>query len=246
MTDEQRAESSRHLRLGRQPRRRLAFQAQKSAVEGTGRGYSSYLDAVQASGQATAVAEAKMAGMNGALEALSGSIDTAKIAFGMAFLPVVEQVAEKLAELVNIFIGLDPQIQTVISAVVAGGAAFLAIGAAIGFIIGPLGAFLGLLAPVAAGILAIALPLALVAAALVALYVAYQTNFLGFADGVNAAVALLTTGFNNLILLVQNVATAFGEGGLGAALAVLGDAFTLAFQISRRRCRPACKLPLTR
>lgn len=203
----------------------ITFQAQKAAVEGTADGYSSLLDAVQPAGQATDVAEAKMAGMNGALEALAGSVETAQIAFGMAFLPVVEQVADKITDLVNVFLGLDPQIQTIISVVGAGAAAFLGIGSAIGFVIGPLGAFVGALAPVAAGVLAIAGPLALVVAGIAALYIAYQTNFLGFADGVNAALAGLTTAFGNFMLLIQNVATAFGEGGLGAALSVVGEAF---------------------
>lgn len=201
------------------------FQAQKAAVEGTGKGYAEYNAEVQAAGQATEVANAKMAGMNGALEQLGGSVETAKIAFGMAFLPVIEQVALKLTDLVNMFLTLPEPVQTVVSAVAAGAAAFLAIGSAIGFIIGPLGAFVGALAPVAVGIAAIAAPLALVVAGIAALYLAYTTNFLGFADGVNAALGGLTTAFNNFMLLVQNVAAAFGEGGLGAALAVVGEAF---------------------
>jgi TP901 family phage tail tape measure protein len=223
LTDEQRAVALETL-FGSDASRAAAilFDTQADAAAGAGKSLGEYIDAVQPAGQATDVANARMAGMNGALEALSGSIDTAKIAFGMAFLPVVETVAEKLAELVNIFIGLPPELQTVISVVGAGAAAFLAVGSAIGFIIGPLGAFLGALAPVAAGIAAIAAPLALVVAGLAALYVAYQTNFLGFADGVNAAAG-------NIIALVQNMAAAFGEGGLSGALAVLGDAFLLAF-----------------
>jgi TP901 family phage tail tape measure protein len=204
LTDQQRAEALETI-FGSDASRaaELTFQAQKAAVEGTGRGYDSYLEAVQASGQATTVANAKMKGMNGALEALSGSIDTAKIAFGMAFLPAVEAVAEGLASLVNLFIGLPPEIQTVISFVAAGAAAFLAVGAAVGFIIGPMGSFIALMKPVALAVAGISTPLLLVAAAIAALYVAYQTNFLGFADGVNAAAGAVMATFNNLVATVQ-------------------------------------------
>lgn len=208
----------------------ITFQAQKAAVEGTAAGYSDLLAAVQPAGQATEVANAKMAGMNGALEALSGSIDTAKIAFGMAFLPAVEMAAEGLAQLVNVFIGLPEPVQNVISFITAGAAAFLGIGSAVGFVVGPMGAFLAALAPLAGAIAAIAVPLALVVAALAALYVAYQTNFLGFADGVNTAVAGLQSAFAQISAGITDLVANFqslvasGMDPVSAAVAALSGA----------------------
>lgn len=210
LTDEQRAMAMETL-FGSDASRaaELTFQAQKAAVEGTGRALSDYIDAVQPAGQAQDVAAAKMAGMNGALEALSGSIDTAKIAFGSAFLPVIESVAEGLGALVNVFIGLPAPIQTVISVFGAGVAAFLAVGAAVGFIIGPLTT----MGPIISGLVGIvgtmAVPFLLVAAALAALYVAYQTNFLGFADGVNAVVGMVSAAIQGFIGVLTNLAGYF-------------------------------------
>jgi hypothetical protein len=196
----------------------ITFQAQKAAVEGTGEGYKSLLDAVQPAGQAVAVGAAKMAGMNGAIEQLSGSIDTAKIAFGAAFLPVVEQVALKLTDLVNVFTSLPQPIQQAIAFATAGAAGFLAIGSAIGFIIGPLGGFLGMLGPVAAGIAAIAAPLALVVAGLAALKIAYDQNLGGFADAVNAAASGITSALQPVIGIFQTLATQLASGDLSGAL----------------------------
>ena len=174
------------------------FQAQKAAVEGTGKGYADYNKEVQAAGQATDVANAKMDGMNGAIMALQGSIETAQIVIGMQFVGAIEAAAEFLSTLVNAFLALPEPVQTAIAGVAAGAAAFLAVGSAIGFIIGPLGAFVAALAPLAAGIVAIAAPLALVVAGIAALYVAYTTNFLGFADGVNAAVGTVVAAVQSL------------------------------------------------
>lgn len=194
LTDQQRAQYLETI-FGSDASRaaELMFQAQKSAAEGTGRGYDDYRAAVEASGQATDVAEAKMKGMNGAIEALKGSIETAQIVLGTTFVGAIEFAADALSTIVNTFLNLPGPVQTAIAGVTAGAAAFLAVGSAIGFIIGPLGAFTAALAPMAAGILAIAAPLALVTAAIAAFAIAYKTNFLGFGDAVDSVVAKVTT-----------------------------------------------------
>jgi TP901 family phage tail tape measure protein len=222
LTDEQRKVAEQAI-FGSDASRaaEITFQAQKAAVEGTGEGYKGLLDAVQPAGQATEVANARMAGMNGALESLSGSVDTAKIAFGSAFLPVVEQVADRLTNLVNVFIGLPAPVQQAIAFVVAGAAAFLAVGAAIGFVVGPAGAAVAALTPVALGIAAIAAPLALVVAGLAALKVAYDQNLGGFADAVNQAATDITQALQPILTVVAQVAQAFQTGGLQAAMSEL-------------------------
>ena len=194
LTDQQRAQALETI-FGSDASRaaELMFQAQKSAAEGTGKGYEDYRKAVEASGQATDVAEAKMAGMNGAIEALRGSIETAQIVIGTTFVGAVEFAADALSSIVNVFLNLPGPVQTAIAGVAAGAAAFLAVGSAVGFIIGPLGAFTAALVPMAAGIAAIAAPLLLVTAAIAAFAIAYKTNFLGFGDAVDSVVAKVTT-----------------------------------------------------
>lgn len=232
LTDEQRAMALETI-FGSDASRaaELTFQAQKNAVEGTGRGYQSYLDAVQPAGQATDVANAKMAGMKGAMDALGGSIETAQIVIGMAFVPAVEKAADILSMLVNVFLGLSPEIQTFIAIGAAAAAGFLAIGSAVGFLVGPLGATISAMAPLASGLLAVLGPIALVVAAIGALYVAYKTNFLGFADGVNAAVAKVQETFTNLKDFFENtLVPAFEEGGIVGALGAIKDGLIGTFQ----------------
>lgn len=194
LTDQQRAQYLETI-FGSDASRaaELMFQAQKAAAEGTGRGYDDYRAAVEASGQATDVAEAKMKGMNGAIEALKGSIETAQIVIGTTFVGAIEFAADALSGIVNTFLNLPGPIQTAIAGVAAGAAAFLAVGSAIGFIIGPLGAFTAALVPLAAGIAAIAAPLLLVTAAIAAFAIAYKTDFLGFGTAVDSVVAKVTT-----------------------------------------------------
>jgi hypothetical protein len=81
-----------------------------------------------------------MAGMNGALQALEGSLETASITFGMAFPPVFEQADDVISEPVIVFIGLPKPVRTVISFVTGGAVAFLTVGAAMGFVVGSRGA----------------------------------------------------------------------------------------------------------
>lgn len=219
LTDQQRAQYLETI-FGSDASRaaELMFQAQKAAAEGTGRGYDDYRAAVEASGQATDVAEAKMAGMNGAIEQLRGSIETAQIVLGTTFTGAVEAAANVLTSIVNIFLNLPGPVQTAIAGVAAGAAAFLAVGSAVGFMIGPLGAATAALAPVAAGIAAILIPLGLLVAGFVALKQAYDQNLGGFADAVNQAAADITSALQPVSDVIRDVAKAFEKGGLGAAI----------------------------
>lgn len=194
------------------------FQAQKAAVEGTGKGYADYNQEVQAAGQATDVANAKMSGMNGALLELQGSVETAQIVIGTTFVGAVEAAADILSGLVNIFLGLPGPVQTAIAGVAAGAAAFLAVGSAVGFMIGPLGAATAALAPVAAGIAAILIPLGLLVAGFVAIKQAYDQNLGGLADAVNSAASQVTAALQPVIGLFQTLAIQLGSGDFSGAL----------------------------
>lgn len=250
LTDEQRAMALETI-FGSDASRaaEITFQAQKAAVEGTGQGYAGYRAAVEASGQATDVANAKMAGMNGAIESLKGSLETAGIVIGSAFTPAIEAGADAVNNAISFFLNLPGPIQTLISVVIAATGGILALGAGIGLIMGPLGAMLSGVTALGGGIAAVVGPaaaaeggtlslsaafgailgpLALVVAAIAGLYVAYQTNFLGFADGVNFAVegikgALSALGplFTTVGDAINTFATAFTSGGLQAALDTL-------------------------
>lgn len=167
--------------------------------------------------------------LQGSMEALSGSVETVAIVFGSALIPAIRPIVEGLTELVNVFMGLPEPVQTAIAGVLAIAGAFLGVASAVAFVMGPLVAMAPTFTAIGIAVSAAAGPFLLVVAALAALYLAYQTNFLGFADGVNAAAALVQAGLGNLVLLAQNVAAAFGEGGLSAALGVLASAFQTAW-----------------
>jgi len=61
-------------------------------------GWKKYKGAVDESGQAAKMANARMSGTKGALEQLSGSIETAQIKLGKALAPAVQDVANGLAD----------------------------------------------------------------------------------------------------------------------------------------------------
>ena len=61
-------------------------------------GWKKYKGAVDETGQAAKMADARMSGTEGALEQLSGSIETAQIKLGKALAPAVQDVANGLAD----------------------------------------------------------------------------------------------------------------------------------------------------
>ena len=62
------------------------------------KGWEKYKGAVDQTGQAAKMADARMSGTKGALEQLSGSIETAQIKLGKALAPAVQDVANGLAK----------------------------------------------------------------------------------------------------------------------------------------------------
>jgi TP901 family phage tail tape measure protein len=144
-------------------------------------GFNDLNTAVTKTGIAADLANARMSGTAGAIEALKGSIDSVLIMLGDVLAPTIQSIANFLTEMTNRFAALDPDVQRFI-------VQFAAIAAAIGpvlFIVGKLIAVIG-------GIVAAINPATLVIA------------------GIVAAVALLAAGFvylwNNSEILRDTVA----------------------------------------
>lgn len=102
----------------------------------------------------------------------------AAAALGQMLLPYVLQGVQAITDLMTRFQALSPETQKYIMIAIGLAAA---LGPAI-FIIGSLATAIGFLAS----------PIGLVVVAIAGLMLAYQTNFLGFADGVNGAVSAMT------------------------------------------------------
>lgn len=153
--------------------------------------------------QATAAdqAKARMDNLKGALETLKGTVETAAILIGGQLTPYLQSLAEKAQGAVQWFNALSPAMQGNI----AKGAA-LAAGLLV--LVGALGMASTALGPLAAGFSLLTGPIGLVAAAIAGLYIAYQTNFLGFRDGVNAGIEFLKGKWPALQSAVETAASA--------------------------------------
>ncbi len=145
-------------------------------------GFNKLGAAVGQQGVAQELADARMSGTAGALEELSGSIETAVLAIGEALAPVVKTVAGFIKEIADRFQALSPQIQQ-------GIVIFAGLAAAIGpllIVAGMLATAIAALAsPVGAVIAIVVGVIAAIAALAAGLKYAYD-NFEGFRNVVNA------------------------------------------------------------
>lgn len=138
-------------------------------------GVSEMTKAVSEQGVAGEMAKAKMDNLNGAIEQLKGSIETAMIIIGSAFIPILRKMADGLTGALNWFLKLPKPVQKLVGYLAAGTAAFLALGAAVGIII-------GFLPVILTGLAAITAPILIIAAVVAALGLAWATNFMGIRD----------------------------------------------------------------
>jgi TP901 family phage tail tape measure protein len=74
-------------------------------------GIRKYIDASTKSGAASEMANARMSGLSGALEAMKGSIETAALSIGDSLSPAIKDVAGKIQNFANAFANLSPQMQ---------------------------------------------------------------------------------------------------------------------------------------
>lgn len=103
---------------------------QTEQAEAAGKGWEDYTAAMGEQGTASKAAETRMAGLSGALEELSGSIETAQIQFGEKLAPAIRIAAESLTSIVNAVGALPDPVQSAVVFTAAAAAAFLLLAAA--------------------------------------------------------------------------------------------------------------------
>lgn len=88
-----------------------------------------------------------------------------------------------------------------------------------------MGAIAGIVGGITAAIALLLSPIGLVVVAFAALFLAYQKNFLGFADGVNAVAKIALQAFNSIVDGIQALKAAFDTGGWAAVWDTITDSF---------------------
>lgn len=175
---------------------------------------------------------AAMAVLNGELTKAFGSAAAARIlsfvrgaiAGFQSFLGIIRTVAGVVRDALGGALGFIIDHFDVIGPIVAGAVAgFLAFSAVMGTVSAVAGVVAPILAAIAAqgGLVAAAIalitsPVLLVAAAFAALFLAYQKNFLRFADGVNAVVDAVVPKLQQFWEWIQRLRDAFSTGGWSA------------------------------
>jgi len=176
------------------------------------------------------VAAKRLDNVAGAIEQLKGSLETAAIVIGTAFLPVIRKVAEFITMLANKFSSLDPKWQKLIAFGAAAAAALLGVIAAlaaVGAVIAGVAASL-VAVKIAAIIGAIVVAVGLLIAAFTALWKrstafrsAVQTAF-GF---IKTVVATAIDNFKRLVEFIRTQIIPILQAGLKKAIDNLGPAF---------------------
>ena len=115
----------------------------RAAATFTKEGAKGFNDMATAMGKVTAadVAAEKMDNLEGSLEQLKGSLETARIIIGNIFLPALQKIVEGVTKVVNVFNNLPSPIQTAIGLIVGLGSVMsltLGIGIKLAFWLGPM------------------------------------------------------------------------------------------------------------
>jgi TP901 family phage tail tape measure protein len=155
---------------------------------------------VEKTGVANAMAEKRMNTLKGAIEQLKGSVETAMILFGSAFVPVLHKAAEALTGLVNWISNVPAPLQKFIGIAAAAVAGVLGLGAAFS-------ALAGFLAPAIAGVMALLSPIVLVVAAVVGLYLAWKKNLFGIQDATRSVTKPIIDFFSQLVSYFKEVSS---------------------------------------
>jgi TP901 family phage tail tape measure protein len=204
-----------------------AADVMNEAIKKGGNGLRQYQSDLEANGQAATQAAIRQDNLRGALENLSGSVQTAAIALGTPFLGPLQDAAKALTDLVNVFIGLPPEVQAGIAGFAAlasalllvTGGAITAAGAILRF--GPaFAAAASAAAPFLVAMLAIGAAIGLG-------ILAYKTDFMGFGRAVDATLARVTKAvdaFGKAFETVFNADRASGMNVLSSAIDAFGNA----------------------
>jgi len=148
-------------------------------AEGT-EGWTGMETAIAGAATAQEVAAAKMGGLNGIMEQLSGSVETLMIKLGTTLMPVIKELVEEhVIPFLDSLSGLNPEMLKwglIIAGVAAAAGPLLVI---LGTLISAIGAIGGVIAAIGAPVL---LLIAGIVAAVVGLAAAWATNFMGIRD----------------------------------------------------------------
>jgi TP901 family phage tail tape measure protein len=156
-------------------------------------GVTQMTEKMKANGQAQEAARRRLGGLRGAMESLSGSVETAAIVIGSGLTPILSTLAEWLGDVVNWFANLPEPLIRLVSIVAGVIGAMLGLGAAIAGVMAAGSLIPGGFGAVAAAMGTVLGPIALVVAAAAGLYYAFQTNFLGIRDIATEAIDAITS-----------------------------------------------------
>jgi TP901 family phage tail tape measure protein len=210
-----------------------ALRAANILYEEGSAGIQTYIDASSKSGAASLMANARMAGLAGAIEAMKGSIETAALAIGERLAPTVKDVAAKIQIFANAFSNLSPQMQDAI-------VKFALIAAVIGPAILIAGALITALGNIAVAVGAVGT----VVGFLRAQWIGVGTAASGAAVATVTATtimkrALITTGVGALIVGIGFIATKFYDAAKAAGAFADAKDRALRGQESRDSARSA-------
>lgn len=162
-----------------------AIRAASILVDNAGSSWDAMSAAVNRSGAAGELADARMKGLGGAIEYFRGSIDSLLISSATPFLDTMANMVRGAADLLTSITQLPPEIQRF------GAVMLMAVAAA-----GPLLTIVGTMTTALAGLLS---PIGLVIAGAVLLGVAFATNFGGIRDATMALVAAVQPAVQSMI-----------------------------------------------
>lgn len=201
-------------------------------------GWANMRAGMDSAGSAQEQAAIRLDNLSGAMETMRGSIETAVIVIGSALIPAIGLIVEGVTAATNAFLNLPAPIQTAVAVIGALGSVLTAgLGAAI-LIVPKILAFQQAISElgVAAKLAGLAFgPVGIAIAAVGLAVVAYQTNFLGFADAVNLVAGnvqmLLMPAFLAIQGVISTLTAAFtaaradGLDPLAAAFTALTSVF---------------------
>jgi hypothetical protein len=201
------------------------------AVKKGGQGLRDYTAATEANGQAATQAAIRQDNLRGAIENLMGSIQTAAIALGTPFLGPLQDLAQAVTSLVNVFIGLPPEVQGAIAAFLALSSALLLVTGGVITLVGAILRFGPAFAAAAAAAAPFLAIMAAIAAAIGIGILAYKTDFLGFGKAVDKALGnaqKAIKAFGTAFDAVFAADRAAGMNALSAAIDAFGNALFVA------------------
>jgi TP901 family phage tail tape measure protein len=161
-----------------------AIRAASVLIDNSGASWDAMSEAVNKSGAASDLADARMKGLGGAIEYFKGTLDSVLIGSASPFLDTLNSMIRTGADLLGQITTLPPEMQMF-------GAALLGVAA----VAGPLLLTFGAMSTALAGLLS---PIGLIAGAVILLGVAWATNFGGIQDITANAVGAMAPLFAQL------------------------------------------------